>query len=113
MVMAVYPPEIAIKPPFTNFVNDHARALIFLMKWLHILGYISLNPKIHGKSVKFRLYPAEMLVKPPFTNFVNNNAKDFIFLIKWLYILGYISLNPYIQGNGGISCWNGGKTTVY
>ena len=28
MVTAVYPAEMAVKPPFTNFANNHARDLI-------------------------------------------------------------------------------------
>ena len=29
MVTAVYPAEMAVKPPFTNFANNHAKDLIF------------------------------------------------------------------------------------
>ena len=50
MVTALYPAKKAVKPPFTNFANNHAIDLIFLMKLLYILGYISLNPYIHGNG---------------------------------------------------------------
>ena len=71
MVTAVYPAEMAVKPPFTNFANNHARDLIFLIKWLRILVYISFNPQIHGNGGISR----RKAVKPPFTNFTNNHAR--------------------------------------
>ena len=40
MVTAVYPAEMAVKPPFTNFANNHAIDLIFFDEMtLHIRLY--------------------------------------------------------------------------
>ena len=45
--MAVYPAEMAVKPPFTNFANNHARDQIFFDEMTLYLVCISLNTLVY------------------------------------------------------------------
>ena len=65
MLTAVYPAETAVKPPFTNFANNHARDLIFfgeMTLYIRLYQFKPLDTYIPYILYYFYLYTLNLLM---------------------------------------------------